>query len=399
MRKDWKYILYLTLAIVLYASVNLMAPKQFNWTVTLAHDDHDPYGTFVFHELLPSLFSENKIRLSNQTIYELKDSIKNDESLIIISSNFSGDKPDSDVLLEKVENGATVFISTSYFWGHFIDTLGIQTYDHAFTEEGDILHQKDTSFLKFANESLDTTQLFRYNLADIPNFFQKFDTTWTTVIARNFDNQPVTIRVAYGKGNFILNCTPMAFTNIYMLNGSDNEFISKMFSYLPKANVTWTEYYQLGRRESDSPLRFILTNEALSWAYYITLGSILLFMIFEAKRKQRIIPVVKPLANTSLEFVSTVGNLYYQHGDHKNMAEKKISYFLEQIRMRFFLRTNDVDEDFMIQLASKSGNKREDVLALFTTINYINSSTMISPGQLMDLNEKIENFLKSRTAS
>jgi hypothetical protein len=32
----------------------------------------------------------------------------------------------------------------------------------------------------------------------------------------------------------------------------------------------WTEYYHLGRMESTTPLRFILTNEPLRWGYYIT---------------------------------------------------------------------------------------------------------------------------------
>jgi hypothetical protein len=397
LRKDWKYIVYIGLAIALYAAVNLMAPKQFNWTVTLAHDDKDPYGTFVFNELLPSIFKAHEITLSNQTIYELKDSLKHSKNLVIISSSFSGDKPDSDVLLEQVSNGANVFISASYFWGHFSDTLQVSTYDYAFTtEDGAILHQKDTSHLKFASVSLDTTQHFNFKIGDIPNYFQKFDTTRTTVIARNVYNQPVTIRVNYGKGNFILNCTPLALTNVYMLYENNSKFISSTLSYLPQRDVIWTEYYQLGRRESNSPLRFILTNESLSWAYYLTIGSIIIFMIFEAKRKQRIIPVLRPPANTSLEFVSTIGNLYYQHGDHKNMAEKKVNYLLDQIRSRYFLRTNEINDDFISQLASKSGNSKDEVLMLFNTINYISSSTIISPGQLVDLNEKIERFLAGK---
>jgi hypothetical protein len=397
LRKDWKYIVYIGLAIALYATVNLLAPKQFNWTVTLAHDDKDPYGTFVFNEVLPSIFEKHEVTLSNQTIYELKDSLLDNKNLVIVASSFSGDKPDSEVLLERVSKGGTVFISASYFWGHFADTLQVATYDYAFsTEDGTILHQNDTSHLKFANALMDTTQHFEFKTGDIPNFFRRFDTTRTTVIARNFNNQPVTIRVNYGKGNFVLNCTPLALTNIYMLSENNYQFVSSTISYLPQRDVIWTEYYQLGRRESASPLRFILSNESLSWAYYLTIGAILIFMLFEAKRKQRIIPIVKPLANTSLEFVSTIGNLYYQHGDHKNMAEKKVNYLLDQIRSRYFLRTTEINDDFISQLASKSRNPKDEVLALFSTINYISSSTIISPGQLVDLNEKIEKFLTGK---
>ncbi len=218
------------------------------------------------------------------------------------------------------------------------------------------------------------------------------DTTRTTNIAKNDYGQPVTIRMAWGKGNLILNSTPLAFSNIYLLAKRNHDFISNNLAYLKGENVYRTEYYHLGRMESQSPLRFILTSEPLAWAYYIAISSIVLFIIFEAKRKQRIIPIIKPLANTSLEFVSTIGNLYYHNGDHKNIAEKKINFLLEQIRTKYHLKTNVFDDQFITSLASKSGNNREHVLEFFRTIGYIQSSTMISPGQLMDLNNKIENF-------
>jgi len=227
---------------------------------------------------------------------------------------------------------------------------------------------------------------------NIHNYFEHFDTTRTTVIAKNDYQKPVTIRISWGKGNIILNSTPLAFTNIYLLPEKNNEFASTTLSYLPKTNVHRTEFYHLGRMESSSPLRYILTNEPLRWAYYLTIAAILIFMIFEAKRKQRIIPVIKPLANTSLEFVSTVGNLYYQNGDHKNMAEKKINFLLDQIRTKYLLRTHEFNVEFINILASKSGNNSEEVQSLFRTITFIQSTTVISAGQLMDLNQKIEKF-------
>jgi hypothetical protein len=147
--------------------------------------------------------------------------------------------------------------------------------------------------------------------------------------------------------------------------------------------------------ESKTPLRFILNNEPLAWAYYLTIGAVVVFMLFEAKRKQRIIPIVKPLPNTSLEFVSTIGNLYYQNGDHKNIAEKKINFLLEHIRSSFLLKTLYWNEEFFRTVANKSGNTTEDVQRLFKKINFIQSSSMISAEQLMDLNDAIEQFLKA----
>jgi hypothetical protein len=148
----------------------------------------------------------------------------------------------------------------------------------------------------------------------------------------------------------------------------------------------------LGRMEAATPLRFILTTEPLRWAYYLTLISILFFIVFEAKRKQRIIPVIKPLTNTTLEFVGTIGNLYYQRGDHKNIAEKKIQFFLDQIHSSYFINTANKDEAYLSLLTKKSGVPEETIQELFKTINQISEQEKISVTQLTLLNKLIEKF-------
>jgi hypothetical protein len=397
--KDWRYIAYVAGAIGLFLLVKLSSPKQYDWTISLSHDDKNPFGAYALYALLPTQFSGVEVTSSNKTFYELKDSLKNNESLVVLASNFTGDQSDTDVLLEYVAKGGTVFIAAQYFWGKFSDTLNLSTSDYFFTGtnfngKSPLLH--DTATLHFANAHLDSTATYYFRRDNIHNYFDAFDTTRTTVIAKNDRNKPVTIKVKWGNGNFILNSTPLAFTNICLMDSRRaSEFAEKTFSYLPNKNIAWTEYYHLGRRESSTPLRFILTNETLRWAYYITIVSILLFMLVEAKRKQRIIPIVKPLANTTLEFVSTLGNLYYQRGNHKDIAEKKIQFLMDNIRTKYWLQTNKIDDVFLTSLARKSGKSLEDVILLFRVINSIHTSTIVNAGQLMDLNGKIEKFNRS----
>src|SRR5690606_4234179 len=132
---------------------------------------------------------------------------------------------------------------------------------------------KDTAYLHFVNPSLDTSMYFYYRRDNIYNYFNRFDTTRTTVLARNDLGNPVSLLVKWGKGNIYLNSTPLAFTNIYLLSQDNHAFVAGSFSYLPVDDLQWTEYYHLGRMESRTPLRFILTNEPLSWAYYLTIIS------------------------------------------------------------------------------------------------------------------------------
>lgn len=391
MRKDWKYILYISAAFGLFVFIKLVSPKQYDWTISYSYVDKNPYGGYALNRLLGSFFQEENIHHSYKTLYELSDSVRTKDNILIISSNFSGGKEDSDFLLSHVAEGGRAFISSQYFLGHFADTLGVITYDYFF-KGGDILLKRDTSVLKFVNPHVDTVQEYFYRRDNIHNYFSQFDTTRTTVIAENERGMPVTIRIKWGKGEFILNSTPLAFTNIYMLSGNNHKFASTTLSWLADAPVVWTEYYHLGRMEARTPLRFILLNEPLRWGYYVTIAAILLYMVFEMKRKQRIIPVVKPLTNTSIEFIQTIGNLYYQRSGNKSIAEKRIHFLLDQIRSRCWINTGKLDEEFIHTLTHKSGRPEEDVRKLVVSMNAIQAKKSITGAELIEFNHLIERF-------
>ena len=110
------------------------------------------------------------------------------------------------------------------------------------------------------------------------------------------------------------------------------------------------------------------------------------------KRKQRIIPIVKPLGNTTLEFVSTIGNLYYQSGEHKNIAEKKIHFFMDRLRSKYWLNTAHLDDAFVVMASKKAGRNEEEVRDLVKVINSIRAKEKITEDELIDLNNRIEKF-------
>lgn len=76
-----------------------------------------------------------------------------------------------------------------------------------------------------------------------------------------------------------------------------------------------------------SPFRYFLSQPPLRWALYLSMASILLFMIFTARRKQRAIPVIREPENKSLEFVELIGTLYYQKKDHADSGPQEVFLF------------------------------------------------------------------------
>ncbi len=399
MGKDWKYIIYLVILVGLLLFVILSKDKQYDWQVTYAHEDKNPFGANALSELIPAVLQKS-IEHRYKTFYELKDSVSAHDNILSISSRFNPDKDDAIALLNHVERGGAAFISANYIRGTLADTLGLRTYDYFFEGAHPFQGERnDTATLKLVNLSSDTTKAFHFKRNNIHNFLAKADTAFiftkpapALVIAKNDMGNAVAIRINYGKGYFIFCSTPMIFTNIYLLNDQNQLLVSSLLSYLPPEKTYWIEFYHLGRMEAATPLRFILGNESLSWAYYISILTLLAFLIFESKRTQRIIPIIKPLTNSSLEFIGTVSRLFYEKADHKAIAAKKILYFLENVRTKFYLTQPYHTEGFAITLAHKAGTGEKTSVDLINKIITIHSKDKIGKGELLQLNELIQTF-------
>jgi len=139
-------------------------------------------------------------------------------------------------------------------------------------------------------------------------------------------------------------------------------------------------------------MRFVFNQAPLTWAYYLLLGGLLIFVIFRGKREQRVIEVIEPLENTSIEFTKTIGDLYFQHKDYGNIIAKKITYFLETVRTHYYLNTETLDTTFVKRLALKSGNNEEQTQELIQLIQHLKGKALHTEADLIALNKKIEAF-------
>ena len=117
--------------------------------------------------------------------------------------------------------------------------------------------------------------------------------------------------------------------------------------------------------------------------------------VFNSRRKQRPIPVIEPLKNSTVAFTHTIANLYLKEQDHKNLVDKKIMFFLEKVRTRYLIDTHNLNSSFMEKLALKSGNELANTKYLINTIISLNKKSECSEEELIVLNKMIENFFKN----
>jgi hypothetical protein len=374
--------------------VEYLQPKPVNWKQTYSKSDKIPYGNYILFDRLSDIFNVSEAKTSYTTLFEL-DRNEHTElyNLIFINEDFDPDKIDIEIILKMAEEGHHFFIAAHEFGGKFADTLGIKiNFDHDYLFASDDSIQTDSLSLSFHDPKLTLSKPCFYRVGSAPFYFVPDSMPTAEVLGSNSNHKPTFLRIPRGEGVIYLSTTPLAFTNYYMLKAHNYEYVATALSYLPQRSVIWDEYYKSGREGARTPFRFLLSHETLKTAWILLLGTVLLFMIFRAKRRQRVIPIIKPLQNDSLEFAKTIGRLYFHYGDHKNVAVKKIAHFQEFTRSRFHLNMQNVNEGLLDQLAEKSGVKLSAVRQLFQLIAHIQQADEISEAQLIELNRYMEEF-------
>lgn len=369
------YVAILVFVLALIVMAGSGKPKPVDWRPTFSVHDKIPLGLYVFDKEIKGLFKNQRIeRVAAVTPYEYLDSKYNSDSLVqnyrirgtflnISADETAIDEQSAKELFYFVSRGNSAFLSMRNFPKVIMDSLKLDT-------ETD-LRLLGNNTLWMANKKVSSKKYhFKQSLND---YFSKIDTLNTTVLgyqssAKN-EKHVNFIKVRYNAGYFYLHTQPIAFTNYHLLKGKDYQYADNVLSYLPKGDVFWYTKGQNGESISSSPLRYIFSQPALKWAYYFSIIGILIFMVFNAKRKQRIVPIIKPLSNLTVDFTKTIGNLYYQEGDHTNIIDKKIIYFLEKMRNEYLIDTTKLDDDFIKKLHHKTGKDKTDIEDLVFLIN------------------------------
>jgi hypothetical protein len=402
-KENKKYLFFIVVCFTALILLQVYTPKPIDWLLSYSKTAKTPFGTAALYGALKDAFPNQTITSSKQPLYNaLKDDTSSNKNLIIINNEFNPDTLDIRELLTFVERGNTVFIAANYFDEKFADTLNIETtnhYDSPLNKNNDTLaipdiyKPYDTLKTNFTNPTIKNDTNYTYIKGIEGTYFKTIDSSRSVVLGKDDKENINFIKTSIGKGFIFIHTVPEAFSNYHFVN-KNHSYVYKSLSHLPNQKTIWDEYYKVGNVQSDSPLRVIFSNPLLLKAYYLLLLYLILFIVFGIKRKQRIIPVIEPYQNTTLKFIDIVGTLYYQTGNHKNIADKKINYFLEHIRATFKTKTNLFDDAFLTKITTLSGINFQENKDLFYYIAELSTKEKITEFELIKLNTLIENFHK-----
>lgn len=391
MKEYRNFIIIFSALFILYIIAEINKPKPIDWTISISRNDKNPYGGYVIYNQLKDIFPAASIQSFRTSVYTKVDSLQEiNTAYFIISPTLRPTTAATNKMKNYVSRGNYIIASANEFYTPFLDSLGVESaVPFSFAPN-------DSTSINFVNPALKENENYTFLQGTIDQYFSKINNTKAIILSINNHNKPVFLKIPYGQGAFFIHAVPLCFSNYFLLFRNNASYTAKALSFIPK-NITkiyWDEFYKSQQQGPSTPFGFFLSDEYLRWALKLALAGMVLYIFFEMKRRQRIIPVIAPLKNSTLDFVKTVAGVFYDEKDNKSIIDQKVNYFLEFVRSRFNLSTQTLDEDFAEQLHKKSGVSREEVSELVNLLVLITQEPEITDELLLESDKRIDKFYK-----
>jgi len=373
--------------IMAYLVAQYNKPTPTNWAPTYLSSDKIPYGTYIFNNRIKDIAPKATVTRTKVPVYNtLKNKQYNQSAYLIVAQKMTLADHDFDQLKKYIEVGNHVFIA-SYDFGKLEKMLKFSTASSM---------SANRSSLNFTNPNLKTEANYGFERGIGSQYFTGLNLKKVTVLGINSSNQPNFIKYEFGKGSLYLIAEPGFYTNFVLLDKYGAEYAGKTLSYLQSSKaIILDDYFSMQKNETTDVLRVFFAHPELKWAYYLTIFCLIIFIVYEVKRKQRIIPTIDPMTNASVEFVTVVGSVYYHERNNQDIAMKKINYFLEHLRTRYYIKTNEIDSNFSQLLVEKTGINETAAKTLTRYFIQIPAMASVSDHELIILNDSIEQFYKN----
>lgn len=456
MKSSRNFLFAMLVLFVLFCLLQVNLPKKFVWSPTFSHVDKQPLGCFVFDSVLTQSLP-NGYHVTKKTFFQLdQEHAKEKISVLMVVDQQDLKQLDVKYLCNIARRGGKVMVvaSSSLDDGRNADTVVVDELERTFKvriEDGmyfslrGILaglkaHDNDMYDTIYWNnrETMYAAQSYRmfYNMVggtlfvdSVPKvkrlaytlstagYDYKHDslyvgdfTRFDTIVDKKerieridtfaIKKIPVAVSVPYGKGEVIFVSSPLLFTNYGMLEGNTSVYIFRLMSYLADLPVYRTEAYVKTDAmlvAEQSPFREFIKRPPLRWALYLALLGVVLFMIFTARRRQRVIPIMSKPANRSLEFIQLIGTLYYQRKDHVDLVRKKFKLFAEELRKTAGVDISDVntdDREYLL-LAEKTGMNSDRLKKVIRQIRLVlHSEGNISVEEMRSLIDAMDTIVR-----
>lgn len=402
------------MAVILLFEMN--APTRFRWNDTSqSHKSKQPFGCYVMDSVLRASLPQGYEVLGNGIKKYIGKKYKGGKHTFLFTNNYDKFINLFDVdFLKLIEDGNNVVLA--YDNNNYYDEV-----QHVSEELGFYFEPIDQSYMShFNKETLSDPSLYdtiqwhsdgRFtdatyivNTAFCDNEV-KLSGAYTIIATLKRAKEPyyyqenrmATIAGSryFGKGKVVIVSMPMIFSNYGILNDAIRPFVLRLLSDCGSKPIVRYDPTCINQdvdavdndQDQESPLRYLLANRPLRWAFYLALATLVAFVVFSARRRQRVIPVIKPPVNHMMDFVKRIGGIYYKRHDNVDLLNKKYVTFSNDLRTKAMIDidNNDQIDDELLALSNRTGIPLNELQQHISDVKNAIQATSITDKRLQQL--------------
>ena len=418
MKSSRLFIVVIIALMVVIILFEMNAPARFNW------DDHSqsykskqPFGCYVMDSVLRASLPHGYEVIGSDFEQYIGENAKPVKHTFLFTNTFEYFRPDTN-FLKMIEEGNNAIIATDYNISYYDDSteemgLGYKCYSNNYYYDGDYFSKESLSI----NASYDTVywesgEMFAPASYPINSVFctkelilssdYRILATLNEKHENGSDGDVDTVAGIRdcGKGKIVVVSMPMLFSNYGILNDTIRPLVLRLLSQcsdLPMVRYDPSLMSEMEQDEQeDSPLHYLLANRPLRWALYLALATVILFVLFSARRRQRVIPVIKPPVNHMMDFVKRIGGIYYKRHDNVDLLIKKYVTFGNELRTKAMINVDDYDhiDDELQSLSTRTGIPFKELQQQIYDVWRATNASSINDKRLQQLIDAMNNILQ-----
>lgn len=365
----------------------------YEWKEKFSYDDQQPEGLYIFKELVNRYFKDVP-----STLNGYPEDTLNTNSLYIQFVPKYLESHQVDTLLNIASNGNDVLIIADLYADNLADSF-------PFYIEDTFLQDSVLNFNFIAPEyAADSNYSYVFHDKEFAPYTPKefylmeglyWEEDLEFIRVATPDSLILFAEFKIGDGRVFYHVKKDLFYNYSYRQNQMFDYTQRILSYFDPQHVyLLSPIIELSdqNQTTGNPLEFIMSRPALKAAYYLLIIGVLLYVFFGGRRKQKVIPVHPENKNTSLEYIETVSQLFYQQGQHEKLVAHMKEIFHHKMQKKFFVAPDD--PNYLDVLTKKSKISKTELQYVLDRFKNLEDNFNFRGDQLVSLNRRLEHIYK-----
>ncbi|MCU0333840.1 MAG: hypothetical protein MUF62_02190 [Chitinophagaceae bacterium] len=370
---------------------------------TYSPSDKNPFGGYLAHALIDSTWQNtgtSKNRLAFNKWYDKRaeeDGLGSNEVYVIMAEAVEAYDAEASALRRYMERGNTVLIITDRISEILSETLNLQLKDNLpslpFLQR---LGMSNTGMQ--LTDSLLPAELrrsYQYFFRPMANSIKLTRPADSSVVVGLGINESETVwRLQIGAGQLVVAANAAVASNYFLAQAKNYQLLQALMSYFPPdpAQVTVDAfYYKYPYRQPEdySVFQALLAIPPLRWAFWLLIALGIIWVLSNLRRQQKMIPILAPNVNSTVSFIETIAQLYFNKQDHGNIARKITAHFTDQLRRNYYMQPLTDAREWPVMLSRKTGMELADAQRAAELMQKAHAGETFSATELLELHSLV----------